>query len=240
MTSVAAWIADSERDGGVACAGVERGHESDRVVDQRRRCGIALDRRGDDAEADRLREHECIAGLCAPVAQNVFRVDGTDDRHAVLRLRVVDRVSAGDDRAGFARDRGTTVDDACEELERQSVTRPRHEVQREQRRAAHRVHVRERVRRGDAAPVVRVVDDRREEVGRDDDREVGAHAVDRGIVGGVEADEQVRVRRRVEPVHQPEDGTEVVGRELAGATGAVRELGESDQPATRPNPEAEP
>ena len=69
------------------------------------------------------------------------------------------------------------------------------EVQREQRGAAHRVHVGERVRRGDAAPVVRVVDDRREEVGGHDDREVVAQPVDRGVVGGVEADEEIRVGR---------------------------------------------
>ena len=79
---------------------------------------------------------------------------------------------------------------------RQPLARPRDEVQREERRAAHRVHVGERVRRGDAAPVVRVVDDRREEVGGDDDGEIVAEAVDGRVVGGVEADEQVGVGRR--------------------------------------------
>ena len=42
-----------------------------------------------------------------------------------------------------------------------------------------------------------IVDDRREEVGGDDDGEVVAQAVDRGVVSGVEADEQVGVGRGV-------------------------------------------
>ena len=96
--------------------------------------------------------------------------------------------------------------------------------------AAHRVDVGERVRRGDATPVVRVVDDRREEVGGDDDREVVAQAVDGGVVGGVEADEQVGIARRVgaEAAHEAEHRAQVGRGELARAARAVREAGEPD------------
>ena len=64
------------------------------------------------------------------------------------------------------------------------------EVQRGDRPAAHRVDVGQRVGRGDPAEVVRVVDDRREEVDRLHEREVVAQPVDAGVVGRGRADEQ--------------------------------------------------
>jgi hypothetical protein len=104
-----------------------------------------------------------------------------------------------------------------------SVARPRHEVQRQQWRAAHRVDVGERVGRRDPSPVVRVVHDRSEEVGGDHDREVVAQPVHGGVVGRLHADEQVGVGRRPEALHEAEHRAQVVGRELARAAGAVRE-----------------
>ncbi len=74
-----------------------------------------------------------------------------------------------------------------------------------------------------------IVDDRGEEVGRHNDREVGAQPVHRGVVGGVEADEQVGVSRCIEPAHEPEDRVEVLGTELARAAGAVREARQPDR-----------
>ena len=87
----------------------------------------------------------------------------------------------------------------------------RDEVEREQRRAAHRVHVGERVGGRDAAPVVGVVDDRREEVGGEDDGEIVTESVDGSVIRGVEADEQVGVCRGLEPAYEPEHRTKVVG-----------------------------
>ena len=161
------------------------------------------------ARALRLREH-------------AVGVDGADDGEAVLRFGVVDGMTAADQRARGAHHVGAAVEHAREQLERQPLARPGDEVEREQRRAAHRVHVGERVGGGDAAPVVGVVDDRREEVGGHDDREVVAQAVHRGVVRGVEPDEQVGVLRRVaEAAHEAEHGAQVGGGELAGAAGAV-------------------
>ena len=61
-------------------------------------------------------------------------------------------------------------EDAADGRGRQHGDRHADQRQREQRARAHRVDVRQRVGRGDAAEVVRVVDDRHEEVGRRDDR----------------------------------------------------------------------
>ena len=67
-------------------------------------------------------------------------------------------------------------------------------------RAAHRVHVAERVRRGDRAVLVGVVDDGREEVGGDDQRPLGVQPVDGSVIGRAETNQQIRVIRRVEDV----------------------------------------
>ena len=163
-------VAELERS--VAGARVERGHDAHRFGDELGCGGVTLHGSRDHTEADRLGQHEVVAGLGAGVGEDAVGMHGADDRKAVFRLGVVDRVAAGDERTGGAHDVGPAVENPSEQLERQVLTRPRHQVQRQQRRAAHRVHVRERVRGRDAAPVVRVVDDGSEEVRRDDDGEV--------------------------------------------------------------------
>ena len=100
----------------------------------------------------------------------------------------------------------------------------RDDVERGQRRAAHGVDVRQRVGRGDAAEVVRVVDDRGEEVDRLDQRDLGRELDDGRVVGSAGTDEQAVVpgpgRQRAD------DRQEVRGGELAPAAGAVAERGE--------------
>ena len=63
---------------------------------------------------------------------------------------------------------------------------------------AHREHVAARVGGGDGAEVRRVIDERREEVGRRHQRDVVGEPVDRRVVERSEPDEQRRVGRRGE------------------------------------------
>ena len=79
-------------------------------------------------------------------------------------------------RAGRVDDVGAAAEDLAQHVAAEALERERDDVQRRQRRAAHRVDVRQRVGRGDAAEVVGVVDDRGEEVDRLDQREVVARA----------------------------------------------------------------
>ena len=72
----------------------------------------------------------------------------------------------------------------------------RHDVERRQRRATHRIDIGERVRGGHAAEGVRIVDDGRKEVHRLDQREVVGQAKDAGVVERLPADEQPWIRRR--------------------------------------------
>ena len=108
---------------------------------------------------------------------------GADDSEAVLRLRVADRVPAREDRTGRAHLLGRRREDGAEHLGRQ-LLRERSDRKREQRRAAHRKDVVERIRRCDASERCGVVDERREEVEREDDRALVVELVDRGVVGG--------------------------------------------------------
>ena len=76
------------------------------------------------------------------------------------------------------------------------VERERDQVERADRRRAHRVDVGQGVGGRDPAEVERVIDDRGEEVDGLDERQVVAEREHAGVVGAAEADQHVRGRRR--------------------------------------------
>ena len=161
-------------------------------------------------------------GLRAALRPDPVRVHGADDGEPVLRLVVADRVPAGEDRTGRADDLVRARQDLAQHLGRQ-LLRERGDREREQRHAAHREHVVERVRRGDRAEGARVVDDRREEVDREDERALVVEPVDGRVVGGIEPDEQIGgVGRHEAGEERLEPRRRVLGRAAAG----LRERGQ--------------
>src|SRR5207244_8276998 len=94
----------------------------------------------------------------------------------------------------------------------------------EERRPAHSKHVVERVRRRDRAVVAGVVDDRREEVEREDQGALGVEPVDGGVVRGCETDEEVLGFRRNESREQLFQARGRVLRSASAARGEVRQL----------------
>src|SRR5581483_9460892 len=102
----------------------------------------------------------------------------------------------------------------------QFLVREADEVEGRQRLAAHRINVAERVRSGDHAEVVRPIDDRGEEVGGEDQREVGGELVDGRVVAGGAADQHVRI---ADVGQEAEQGQQVAGRLLGGAAGPLGE-----------------
>ncbi len=163
---------------------------------------------------------------CVAVAADFACGATADHGEAVDRLRRVDRVTACYGNAGGGADVRAALQDVAHDrgldlAERHAENRERHE-----RPAAHRVHVRQRVRRRDAAEVGRVVDDRREEIRRRDHAGVADEPPHRRIVTSLGADEQIRKDAAGRSL-----GKQLLQhrrRELAAAAAAVREARESD------------
>ena len=151
-------------------------------------------------------------------------MDGADDREPVLRLGVANRVAAGEDRARRTNALVGAGEHLAEHLDRK-LLREGGDREREQRRAAHGEDVVQRVRRGDRAERPRIVDERREEVDREDERALVVEPVDRRVVGGIEPDEQVLGVGRHEPGEQR---LEARGRVLRRAAAGARERRELD------------
>ena len=78
-----------------------------------------------------------------------------------------------------------------DDLQRQLVERHADHRQREDRPAAHGIDVGNRVGRGDAAEIERIVDDGREEIGGGDDGLLVVELVHRRVVAGFDADQQI-------------------------------------------------
>ena len=101
MTSVAPTMPapTSTSDGGA----VEAAHLVDRGREVRRRSsGPGAEPRHQHAGPERLRQDEPVARPRAALAQQPVGMGGADDREAVLRLGVADRVAAGERAARLA------------------------------------------------------------------------------------------------------------------------------------------
>ena len=101
-------------------------------------------------------------------------------------------VHAGDDKAALVRNVLASEQHIAQEVVREFLGVPAHEVEPEERSAAHRVDVADSIRGSDPAPVARIVDHRCDEVGGDDEGALVREAVDRGIVAAGRPNEQVR------------------------------------------------
>ena len=177
----------------------------------------------------RLVSSRMSPGLRAALAQQLVGMGGADHREAVLGLRVADRVAAGQRPAGLADLGRGALEDRRQDVPRQVLGEGR-DREREEHPAAHREHVGERVRRGDLAVRPRVVDQRREEIERPDDREVVADAVGRGVVGRSQpGDQLVRGVGRGVGAEPAERVGEEVGPELRGTAAAVGQVGQSER-----------
>ena len=211
-------------DGGPRRRRVARGHRRHGRRDEVVLRGADLDRCRGDPDAERLGEHQRVAVAQAGVAQDPVRVRLADHREPVLGLRIVHAVPADHDEPTLRRDLGAAREHLGEQGRRQVGRRPGHQVQREQRAAAHRVHVRRGVLRRDPPPRARVVDERGEEVRRRHEGAVGVQPPHGGVVARLRADEQLRSGRRGEGA---QDLRQQAGGELARAPGPVAELGET-------------
>jgi hypothetical protein len=213
--------------GGLARARVEQGHRGDGGRDDAGRRLPALECGGDHAGADRLGEDQPVPGLRPVDGQQRGRVGQAGHGQAVLGHRVVDRVAARDEAPGLRRHLRAAAQHLAQDGEVEPVGRPGGHVDREQRPAAHRVHVGQRVRGGDPAPVGRVIHDRGEEVGGQHQRALVVEAEHGRVVALGRADEQVAGGRAHRAwAHAGEQRLELGQRQLARAARAGRQRGQ--------------
>ena len=173
--------------------------------------------------AERLREEDRVARRCRALRPDAVGMRGADHRQPVLRLGIADRVASGEQRSCRADGLVGSGENVGEHARRQ-LLRKRGHREREQRRAAHREDVVERVRGGDGAEVAGIVDDGREEVDREDERALVVELVDGRVVRRAEPDEEVLRLRRDEAREQLLETPRRVLRCAAARRDELREL----------------
>ena len=190
-----------ERTDGIGRGTVELDHRLDRCLERARgRDPIPL-RLQDEARTQRFREEENVPRARTGLRPDPLRMHQAHDREAVLRLVVANGVTSREDRAGRAHPLLGTGEHLPEHLDGKLLGK-RGNRERQQRSAAHREDVVERVRRGNGTEGPRIVDEWREEVDREHDRALVVEPVHRRVVGGIEPDEQVLRIGRNEPREQ--------------------------------------
>ena len=176
----------------------------------------------DQAGPEGFRQEQRIAGPRAVLRPDRLRVGGADDGEPVLGLGVADRVPAREQRAGDAHLLVRSREDRGDRLHRQLLGK-RGDGECQQRHAAHREDVVERVRRRDRPVVGWVVDERREEVDGEDQRSLVVELVDRGVVGRREPDQQVLGLNRDESLEQLLEPRRRVLRGTPARDGEIRQ-----------------
>ena len=191
-------------------------------------CGelALLQRRREDADAERLAQNQRIPRFGGTVFLHLVGMNQPERDQAVDRLEHVDRMPAGDRDARLRAHRLAAFENAADHRHRQLLERHADDGEREDRPRAHRVDVGERIGGRDAPEVVRIINDRREEISGGDERLAVVQAVDRRIVGGLGADEQLL--RQSADRRRSENFSQHRGRDLAAAAAAVAELGQAN------------
>ena len=161
---------------------VQRDHTVNRIAHIGFSDEIPLQRRAQDSRPDRFREYQTIARPGSGQGDYLVGPNFADRHQPILRLGVVDRVTAQNEGTGFLRHVRATAQRVGKQLEQFGFARPRDEVEGEQRSCSHRVDVAERVGRGDSAERVRVVHNGGEEVYRGDQRAIFPQLEDRRVV----------------------------------------------------------
>ena len=192
-------------------------------LDQARIGAIELDRRADDAGAERLGEDQRVARPRAGVREHARGIDGAGHRIAELDLLVLDGMAPEQRRPALAQ----LVEAACENrgdgVGLESCLGKAGDGQRGERAPAHRIHVAERVRGGNLAVDVRVVDDGRKEIHRLHQRRSPLPNVHTGIVMSPEIDQDSRISLRRK---MAQDLSELAWSEFARSTRAADHLGQ--------------
>ncbi len=197
---------------------IQLAHGADGRRDRVGRRQVPLDPGGNHSSAERLAEHQAVAGLGARFPVQSVRVGGTEGGEPELGLRIVDRMAARDRYPGLGTDPGGALENGSHDLLRKLAGRNGEDAERKQRSRAHGVQVGERVRRRDRPEVLRVVHQGGEEVDRRHQGDVLGQSIHGRVVPSPEPDQQPRIG----PGRQVlQHRLQVRRTQLAGSAGAV-------------------
>ena len=151
-------------------------------------------------------------------------MNGARHGHPEFGFRVIDGMTSNDGYTGFLRLVGRTFENLRQQVEREPLARPSHQIQSDLRIRAHRIDVAEGIRCGDRPPDIWVIDDRREEVDGLNQSKVICDPINGGVVGRVETEEDVWIVAPRVLFESTQDLRELRRPELASSAGAVRVL----------------
>lgn len=204
---------------------IERSHGVNRGNGIVRRERAALERRGDESCPEWLGEHERVARPGTTVCEDVVGVNPAGHGESVLQFLVDDGMPADDGCASLMDLVLSSAEDFTEYLDRQLRGRKSDDAERGQWLTAHGVHVGQRVGGSDLAELVRIVDDRREEVDGLDERETVGQPEDPRVIEGLATDKDSGIGSRVQ---RREGAGKVTRTQLGGSTRAAGELGKAE------------
>lgn len=165
-----------------------------------------------------------IAWACAMFGQRFFRMNKAQHDEAIFGFLILDGVAASDNGSGFFDFLCPAAQDFAEDF-RGEIGGHVGDVESEEGLAAHRVHIRQAVSRGNRAVFVGGIHDRSEKVGGDDEGAVRVETPEGRIV--TQASEQVRGRRE-ESVKRAQDLRQRVRAQFGRSTRTFGQAGEAD------------
>ena len=151
-----------------------------------------LDGGGDYAGAERFGEQQAVAGLGAAVGEDAAGIDEAGDGISELGFFVADAVAADHRATCFHHFREAAGENLLQDFE-VAAGGEAYVSQRGDGASAHGVDVAQRIGGGDLAEGVGVVHDGSEEIDGLHQREIGGDFVDAGVVGMIEADQNVGI-----------------------------------------------
>src|SRR5712692_8244581 len=134
--------------------------------------------------SQRLAQDQYVSWFCSALRQNMLWMYHPRHRQPVLRFLVGHSMSARDYPSCLC----DNIRAAAQNLAEQGIIqvfRPPHQVDRHQDLSAHRIDVAYRVSCCNRSKGVRVINDRREEVRRTDNRLLLVHTIDRRVIGSM-------------------------------------------------------
>ncbi len=153
----------------------------------------ALDSCSDDTCAQRFRQDQDVARTRVRIGEHAPRRHEARYRESVNWFRVANRMPTEQNASCFLDFRRASAKDRINDMRRHQVRRNSHEVQRRQRAAPHGIHVRQCIRRGDLSVGKRIVNDRREKIGRLHQRSISVDSIHPCVISSGSANQEIAI-----------------------------------------------